>query len=85
MHTLLGTPLHHLIVALAVTRNEDDLSAESLPCISQQLHCVRATTPLLAVPEDHALGLNVLVNETCDGGAECAFLVGADPDEEPVG
>jgi len=85
MHALLGTSLHHLIVALAVARNEDDLSAESLPCISQQLHCVRAATPLLAVPEDHALGLNVLVDETCDGGAECALLVGADPDKEPVG
>jgi len=85
MHALLGTPLHHLIVALAVARNEDDLSAESLPCISQQLHGVRTATPLLAVPEDHALGLDVLMDETCDGGAECALLVGADPDEEPVG
>ena len=85
MHALLGTPLHHLIVALAVARNEDDLSAESLPCISQQLHGVRTATPLLAVPEDHALGLDVLMDETCDGGAECALLVGADPDKEPVG
>ena len=85
MHTLLGTSLHHLIVALAVARNEDDLSAESLPRISQQLHCVRTAAPLLAVPENHALGLDVLVNEACDGGAECALLVRADPDEEPVG
>jgi hypothetical protein len=80
MHTLLGTPLHHLIVALTVARNEDDLSTKSLPCVSQQLHRVRAATPLLAVPEDHALGLNVLMDETCDCGAKCAFLIRADPD-----
>ena len=34
VHTLLSTPLHHLIVALAVTRDEDDFRAEPFPRIS---------------------------------------------------
>ncbi len=85
MHTLLGATLHHLVVALAITRNEDDLCTKSLPSVPQQLHGIRATTTLLAVPENHALGLNVLVDETSDCGAKSTFLVGADPDEEPVG
>ena len=85
MHALLRAPLHHLIVALHIARDEDDLCAESLPCIPEELHGIRATTPLLAVPENHALWLNVLVDKARDGGAKRALLVRTDPDEEPVG
>ena len=34
VHTLVSTPLHHLIVALAVTRDEDDFRAKPFPRIS---------------------------------------------------
>ena len=85
MQPLRPTPLHHLIIALLITRDENNLCAEPRPRILQQLHRVGPAASLLRVPEDHALGLDVLLDEARDGGAEGAFLVGSDPDEEPVG
>jgi hypothetical protein len=85
MQPLLPTPLHHFVIALTVRRDENNLCAKPRPRISQQLHRIRASTSLFAVPEDHALRFNVLLDQAGDGGAESTFLVGADPDEEPVG
>ena len=76
--------LHHFVVALPVTRDEDDLCAKARPRILEELHCIRAAAALLRVPQDHALRLDMIMDEGGDGGAECALLVGADPDEEPI-
>lgn len=75
MHAFLCTALHHLIVALHVACDEDNLSAETLPRIAQQSHCVRAAASLLAVPQNHALGLDMLVDQARDSGSKCALLV----------
>jgi len=85
MQPLHPTPLHHLIIPLAITRDENNLGAKARPRIAQQLHRVRAAAALLRVPQDHALGLNVFFDHAGDGGPKGAFLVGSDPDEEPVG
>ena len=85
MQTSLPTPLHHLIIALLITRNEDDLGSPALPRLLQQLHAIWPTASLLRIPEDHAFGLDMLFDEGVDCGTEGAFLVGADPDQEPVG
>lgn len=77
------TALHHFVVALLVGRYEDDLSAEVLVDALQELQGIWPAAPLLGVPEDHAIGLNVLVDETTDRRPECLFLVRPDPDEEP--
>ncbi len=69
---------------MLVRRDEDDLGAEAVPDLAQQLDGVRPPAALLRVPQDHALRRDVVVDEARDGRAEGAFLVGADPDEEPV-
>lgn len=56
-----STALHHLIVALHIRRDEDDLCAEPRPRILEQRHGVRAAAALLRVPQDHALGFDVVV------------------------
>lgn len=75
--------LHHLIVALPVGGDENDLSAEAVPHLLEQFDRVWPSSSLLRVPEDHPLGRDVLVDEARDGRSECLFLVGTDPDEEP--
>lgn len=77
------TPLHHLVVARHVGGDEDDLGAEAVPRVREQLDRVGAAAALLGVPEDHPLGLDVVVDESGDRRPECLLLVGADPDEEP--
>lgn len=79
------TALHHLIVALLVGRDEDDLGPEAVPRLLEQLDAVGPAAALLGVPQDPALRLDVLVDQARDGGAKGGLLVGADPDEEPVG
>ena len=76
-------PLHHLVVALFVGGNENDLGTEALPGILEQLHCVGSAAALLRVPEDHALGLDVLVDQPRDSGTKSPLLVGSYPNEEP--
>lgn len=76
--------MHHLIVALHIGRDEDDFGAKTVPRVLEKLHTVRTSSALLGVPQNHALGFNVLMDETRDRRAECLFLVRADPDEEPV-
>jgi len=85
MKSLDPTPLHHLIIALHVTRNEYHLGLPPHPRLSQQGHGIGSAASLLRVPKDHALRLDVLVDEACNRGPERAFLVRADPDEKPVG
>ena len=85
MQSLDPTPLHHFIIALHITRNEDHLGLPPHPRLSQQGHGIGSTAPLLRVPKDHALRLDVLVDETRNRGPERAFLVRPDPDEKPVG
>jgi hypothetical protein len=80
-----STTLHHLIIPLHIRRDENDFCAEARPRIFEQLHSIWPAAALLRVPEDHALGLNVLFDEAGDGWAKSAFLIGPDPDEEPVG
>lgn len=75
--------LHHLVVALPVGSDEDDLGAEAVPRLLEQLDRVGPPAALLGVPEDHALGRDVVVDEARDGRPEGLFLVGPDPDEEP--
>lgn len=85
MHALLGASLHHLVIALLVAGDEDDFGSKALPRVSQQLHGVRSSAALLAVPENHALGFNVPVDEPRHGRAKGAFLVRPNPNQEPVG
>ena len=77
--------LHHLVVALSVGRDEDDLGAEAVPHLLEQFDRVWAASPLLRVPEYHALGRDVVVDEPSYRRSECLFLIGTDPDEEPDG
>ena len=51
---------------------------------ANQFHHVRALALLLAVPQDAAFRLDIVINETCDCWAKRLLLVAADPDEEPV-
>ena len=76
--------LHHLVVALLVGGDKDDLGPEAVPHLAEQLDRVRPASPLLRVPQDHALGRDVLVDEPRYRRSESLFLVGPDPDEEPV-
>ena len=76
--------LHHLIVALHVGGDEDDLGAKPRPCVSKKLHGVWPSASFLRVPEDHSLGFDVLSNQARNRGSERLFLVRAYPDEEPV-
>lgn len=78
------TTLHHLIVSLHIRRDEDDLRAKPRPCIFEQLHRIWTPASLLRVPKNHALRLNVLLDQASDGRPKGALLVGADPDKEPV-
>ena len=78
-------PLHHLIVPLHIARDVDDLSAPALPRIFEQLHAIRASAPLLRVPQDHSLRLDVLPDQPCDRGTKGSFLIRANPDQEPIG
>ena len=77
--------LHHLVVALPVGRDEDDLSPEAVPHLLEQFDRVWSASPLLRVPEYHALGRDVVVDEARYRRSERLFLVGTDPDEEPGG
>jgi hypothetical protein len=82
-HTL-ATTLHHLIIALLVGSDEDDLGTEAVPHVLEKLNRVRAATALLGVPQNHTLWRNVLVDEVGDGRAKGLLLIRADPDEEPM-
>lgn len=77
--------LHDFAVADVVGRDEDDLRVPAVECLLEDLHCVWTAAAQLAIPEEKALRAYVAVDESGDGGPECLFLVGADPDEEPVG
>jgi hypothetical protein len=79
-----ATALHHLIITRHIRRDEDDVGLPGLPRVLDELHAVGPPATLLGVPQDHALGLDVVVDQAEDGGAKRLFLVGADPDEEPV-
>lgn len=57
------TALHHLIITLRIAGDEDDLGAKPLPRILEELHGIRPATALLGIPQDHALRLNVVVDE----------------------
>ena len=85
MQTRCATPLHHLIITLHVTRDVNNLSTPALPRIFEQLDTIRSTAAFLRVPENHPFGLNMFPDEASDSRPEGALLVGADPDEEPVG
>jgi hypothetical protein len=77
------TTLHHLIVALLVGGDEDDFGSEAVPDLLEKLHRVGPSSTLPRVPENHALGRDVVVDETRDGRAECLLLVGSYPNQEP--
>ena len=76
--------LHHLIVALHVGGDEDDLGAKPRPCVSKKLHGVWPSSSFLRVPEDHSLGFDMLSNQTRNRGSECLLLIRAYPNEKPV-
>ncbi len=54
--------LHHLIITLHVGSNKDDLRPEALPRVSKKLHGIWSSSSFLRVPEDHPLGLDVVVD-----------------------
>ena len=84
MHSSFAAALHHLVIALHVGGNEDDLSPKSRPRILKEFHRVWSSAALLRVPENHSFGFDVFVDQTCDGRAEGLLLIGAYPDEKPV-
>lgn len=84
MQAGLSAALHHLIVALLVGGDEDDLGAEAVPRLLEELERVGTAAALPRIPEDHAAGLNVSVDEAADSWAEGLFLIGPDPNEEPA-
>lgn len=47
MHASFSAALHHLVVALHVRGNEDDLGSPAFPGILEELHCIRAPSSLL--------------------------------------
>lgn len=85
MQTRCATPLHHLIITLHITRDIYNLSAPTFPRIFEQLDAIRSTAAFLRVPKDHSFRLDMLPDEASDSRSEGALLIGADPDEKPVG
>lgn len=85
MQTRSATPLHHLIITLHVARDIYDLSTPTLPSIFEQLDAIRSTSTLLRIPQNHPFGFDMFPDKASDGRSEGTLLVGADPDEEPVG
>lgn len=75
---------HHLIISLHVRRNKNDLGSKSRPRVLQQCHRIGATATLLRVPKDHALRLNVFLDQARNGRPKSLLLVRSNPDEEPV-
>ena len=78
------TTLHHLIIALHIGRDKDDLGPKAIPHLLEELHRVRPSPPLLRVPEDHPLRLDVVMDQPGYRGPKGLFLVRANPDQEPV-
>lgn len=76
--------LHHLVVALLIRGNEDDLGAKAVPRLLEEFHRIGPSSPLLGVPQNHALGWDVVVDKARYCRPECLLLVGAYPDEEPM-
>lgn len=76
--------LHHLIIALHIGGDKDDFSPKAVPHLLEEFDRVWPSTTFLRVPEDHALGLDVFVNQARNRRAESLLLIRADPDQEPV-
>lgn len=83
-HTFAAT-LHHLIIALHVGRDEDDLGSKTRPSLFQELHGIWSSSSFLRVPEDHSLRLDMLADQTRNRWSERFLLIRAYPDEEPKG
>ena len=79
-----ATTLHHLIIALHVGRDENNLGSKPSPRIFKKLHGVGPSSSLLRIPENHPLGFDVLSYQTCNRGSERPLLVRAYPYEKPV-
>lgn len=77
--------MHHLVITLAVGGDKDDFSTKAVPGIPEELDAIGSSPALLGIPEDHAVRFNVLCDEAGDGWAEGLFLVGSDPNQEPIG
>lgn len=54
--------LHHLIIALHVGGDEDDLGSETRPRVFEELYGIWSSSSFLRVPKDHSLGLDVIVD-----------------------
>jgi hypothetical protein len=56
------TALYHLIIALLIGSNEDDLGSKARPRLFEELHSIWSSSSFFRVPEDHSLGLDVFVD-----------------------
>lgn len=54
--------LHHLIVALHVGSNENNLCSETLPSVLEKLHRIWSSTSFFRVPENHSFWINVFAD-----------------------
>jgi hypothetical protein len=75
--------LHHLIVALLVGGDEDNLSSKALPSVLEKLDSIGPSSSFLRIPEDHPLRLDMFVNEPADRWPEGLLLIRSYPDEKP--
>lgn len=85
MQSRYAATLHHLVVALHVRRDEDDLGSKPCPRVFEKFHSVRPAASFLRVPEDHSLGFDMLPDQARYRRPERSLLVGTYPDQEPVG
>ncbi len=83
MKRTFAATLHHLIVALLVGGDENDLGSKALPCVLEELHGVWSPASFLRVPQNHSLGLDMFVDQTSYGWSKGFLLIRAYPNEEP--
>lgn len=75
--------MHHLVIALHVGGNENDLCPKTRPCVFEELHGIWSSSPFLRVPKYHSLRFDVVVNESAYRWAKSLLLVWTYPDKEP--
>jgi hypothetical protein len=54
--------LHHLIVALPVGGNKNDLGSKTFPRIFEEFHSIWSSATLFRVPKYHSPGLYMFVD-----------------------
>lgn len=85
MQRTCATALHHLVIALHVARNEDDLCLPHVPSFLEQIHNIRTSASLLTIPQYHTIRLDIIVDQTSDRRPERPLLIRSNPNEKPVG